>query len=106
MSRLKKDNSPNLRVLQVKPSPEYIRWLAARMSEERAFIRYHSAGALLAAVRDLDSTRYTAIGEAIAAAKQALGTGKDAIDQLKVLEDADKELQRKMSEAFPRGLSQ
>jgi hypothetical protein len=79
-------------MLQVRPSPDYIRWLGARVSEERAFLRYHAAVALLSAARVLKATHHTTIREAIAAAQQALGTGGGTEGQLAVLKNAEKEL--------------
>jgi hypothetical protein len=49
--------SPGLRlqavaILQVLPDPDYLDWLVDRVGQERPFIGYHAAVALLAAVRN------------------------------------------------------
>jgi SEFIR domain len=82
-------------MLQVRTNPDYIKWLSAGISAERAFIGYHAAVALLAAARVLDATHYATIREAMAASKQALGTlkGTDTKGRLGVLEEVKKELE-------------
>jgi nucleoside phosphorylase len=79
-------------MLQARPNPNYIRWLGARISGERAFIGYHAALALLAAVRVLNVTHHRAIREVIGASRQALGTGEGKEGRRKLLDDAEKEL--------------
>ena len=79
-------------MLEERPNPNYIRWLGARISGERAFIGYHAAVALLAAVRVLNVTHHKAIRKVIGASKQALGTGERTEGRRKVLDDAEKEL--------------
>ena len=82
-------------MLQVRPNPDYIRWLGARVSAERAFVGYHAAAGLFAAARVLDATHYVTIRETVATSKQALGTltDTDTKGRLEMLEKAEKELQ-------------
>ena len=79
-------------MLEEKPNPNYIRWLGARISGERAFIGYHAALALHKAVRVLNVPHHKAIRKVIGASKQALGTGEGTEGRRKVLDDAEKEL--------------
>lgn len=82
-------------ILQVRPNPDYLEWLATRLAEEKPFIGYHAGVALLVAVRNLDRSDYgTKLQQAIQKAKESVARKKDT-DRYRVLSDAEKELGEK-----------
>src|SRR5215210_798061 len=79
-------------ILQVRPNPDYLDWLARRLAEEKPFIGYHAGVALLVAVRNLDTSDYgTKLQQAIQKARESVAWKKDT-DRYRVLSDAEKEL--------------
>lgn len=72
-------------ILQMKYMPERMEWLARRLVEERAFIGYQAASALLARMRLAGITECQAIQKAVAKAKDdraALGAKETSLDSL------------------------
>lgn len=72
-------------ILQMKFMQEHMEWLARRLVEERAFIGYQAASALLARVRLAGVPESQAIKAAVARAKAdraALGINESSLDQL------------------------
>lgn len=56
-------------ILQMKYMPEHMKWLSRRLVEERAFIGYQAASALLARLRVAGQPECSAIRDAVASAK-------------------------------------
>jgi hypothetical protein len=72
-------------ILQMKYMPERMEWLARRLVEERAFIAYQAASALLARTRLAGVTECQAIQNAVAKAKEdraAAGAQESSLDSL------------------------
>jgi hypothetical protein len=72
-------------ILQMKYMPERMEWLARRLVEERAFIGYQAASALLARMRLAGITECQAIQKAVAKAKEdraAVGAEESSLDSL------------------------
>ncbi|WP_208942715.1 hypothetical protein [Paracidovorax avenae] len=72
-------------ILQMKYMPEHMHWLARRIVEERAFIGYQAASALLARVRVAGVPECKAIQQAVQAAKNdrdRLGLSEASLDEL------------------------
>ena len=72
-------------ILQMKYMPERMEWLARRLVEERAFIGYQAASALLARMRLAGTTECQAIQKAVAKAKEdraAVGAEESSLDSL------------------------
>lgn len=81
--------------MQVRPDPDYLDWLAARVAEEKPFIGYHAAVALLVAVRRLDPPHYAKLLAAIQRARGSVGWRLKDTDRDRTLADAEKELEGK-----------
>jgi hypothetical protein len=83
-------------ILQVRPNPDYLDWLAKRVTEERPFIGYQAAEALRAAVRNLGPPYYEELRKAIQVARNPVGPQSIYAyrDRDNVLEDAEKELEK------------
>lgn len=72
-------------ILQMKYMQEHMEWLARRLVEERAFIGYQAASALLARIRVAGVPESKAIQAAVAKAKEEraqLGIAEGSLDQL------------------------
>lgn len=72
-------------ILQMKYMPEHMNWLVRRLVEERAFIGYQAASALLARTRVAGRPECTAIRQAVQAAKderQQIGSSEPSLDML------------------------
>ncbi|MEZ5640252.1 MAG: hypothetical protein R3E92_24260 [Burkholderiaceae bacterium] len=72
-------------ILQMKYMPEHMEWLARRLTEERAFIGYQAASALLARVRVAGPPECKALQDAVRKAKlarQSSGIAEASLDQL------------------------
>lgn len=82
-------------ILQVRPNPDYLDWLAARVSEEKPFIGYHAAVALLVAVRTLDPSYHAELQAAVQKARKSVGWRLKDTDRDTVLSNAEKELEEK-----------
>ena len=80
-------------ILQVRPDPEYLDWLATRLAEDKPFIGYHAAVALLVAVRRLDPPHYARLQEAIQKARKSVRWKFKDTDRDQVLDEAEKELE-------------
>jgi len=81
-------------ILQLTPNPDYIDWIAERLSAEKPFVGYHASIALLSAVRALYASDAKKLRTAITAAKKGLlasGVSKST-DRYGVLDEAEKEL--------------
>lgn len=79
-------------ILQVVPNPAYIDWLAERVSEERPFLGYHAAVALLTFARTLDKQQYyRKLCSAILSAIKSIEHLPNSIDRRRILEDARRE---------------
>jgi hypothetical protein len=82
-------------VLQQKPHPDYLQWLALRLGEEKPFVGYHAAVALSAAATALDrsysSAVLKAVRDAILALSKQPGYRQDW-DRAKVLRAAEQSL--------------
>jgi tetratricopeptide (TPR) repeat protein len=88
-------NSPGIRLaavvtLEERPDPQYLSWLADRLGVEKPFVGYHASLALLSAVKNLDTTFYGRIGEALNSAIKNLGAGHEKTDRLRTLNKAKK----------------
>lgn len=79
-------------MLQVKPNSAHLDWLASRLSEEKPFIGYHAAVALLSAVRALGISKREELQSAVEKARIMLGDELKGSDRDKVLEEALNEL--------------
>jgi hypothetical protein len=103
LAELSGSDSPGERLaavttLQSIPHPAYLTWLAERLSQERPFIGYHAALALLNAARTLDGTELPLVGDALALARRA--AVKPDTDRNSTLKLAEEELaRRQLSEA-------
>ena len=82
-------------ILQVRPDPDYLDWLAARLADEKPFIGYHAAVALLVAVRRLDPPYQAKLQAALQKARNAVGQRPKDTDRNRVLSEAEKELEGK-----------
>jgi hypothetical protein len=94
LDELKRSSSPGERlvavaILQVHPDPPSLDWLAQRVCEEKPFIGYHAAVALLHAARGLDTQYREKVQAAINKALACLGPDKvDPTDRGRVLTEA------------------
>jgi hypothetical protein len=79
-------------MLQVKPEPAHLDWLASRLSKEKPFIGYHASVALLSAVRTLGVSKRDELQNAIEKARTELGDELKDTDRDKVLVEALDEL--------------
>ena len=88
-------------VLDMFPEASELGWLAKRMDpeQEKPFVAYHAAVALLDAVMNLPSENCVKLETALAEAKQYALRLKGDSDRLYVLERAEKELARKCKNA-------
>lgn len=82
-------------ILQVRTNVDYLDWLATRVAEEKPFIGYHAAVALLVAVRRLDPPHYAKLRAAIQRARGSVGWRLKDTDRDRILSDAEKELEGK-----------
>lgn len=84
-------------ILQAIQDPDYISWLAERLSTEKPFIGYHAALALLNGVRNLKRTNLEQLRSAVNTAKQGMldnfGDSVKQTDRYELLTEAEKELQ-------------
>jgi hypothetical protein len=97
LPQLMKSSSPGQRlaaiaILQVRPDPAYLEWLEGRLGQERPFVGYHAAVALLTAVRTLDKSYRSRLAEAIRKAKEAVAPEGQDTDRMNTLNQAEKEL--------------
>jgi hypothetical protein len=97
LPQLTKSSSPGQRlaaiaILQVRSDPAYLEWLGDRLGQERPFVGYHAAVALLTAVRTLDKSYRSRLAEAIRKAKDAVAPEGPDTDRMKTLNQAEKEL--------------
>lgn len=72
-------------ILQMKYMPEHMEWLARRLVEERSFIGYQAASALLARMRVAGLPECKAIFDAVQSAKderQRIGSVEPSLDKL------------------------
>jgi hypothetical protein len=72
-------------ILQMKYMPEYMEWLARRLVEERSFIGYQAASALLARVRVAGRPECKALEDAVRKAKEdraSSGNAEASLDHL------------------------
>lgn len=90
--------------LEVKPSLQYVDWLADRVAEEKPFIGYHAAWALRYAGNKLPPSDLSNVKKAIETALAALGTAL-ASDRGRVLQEALKEVNARLSAAPPADTS-
>ncbi|MDQ3819941.1 MAG: ABC transporter ATP-binding protein [Acidobacteriota bacterium] len=79
-------------MLQIKPNPEYLDWLATQVSTEKPFIGYHAAIAILYAVRSLGKSHRQELELAIKKARGKLGESLSHTDRVSILDNAAKEL--------------
>ncbi len=79
-------------MLQVKPNPDYLDWLADRVATDHPFIGYHAAVALQVAARTLESKHRPAVGQAIAKAKTAFPSDQANTDRFRLLTQVEAEL--------------
>lgn len=79
-------------ILQVRPKPDWLRWLADRLKIEKPFIGYHAAVALLSAARLLDEQARPSLLSAIQLAKATSGGRLEGTDRWDVLSEAEREL--------------
>ncbi len=79
-------------LLEVKPNPDYLDWLAERLAPEKPFVGYHAALALVAAARTLSQEFRGKTSAAIQKAHRLLGAGLEATDRGRTLDVALKEL--------------
>src|SRR5262249_8174872 len=85
--------------LEALPDPAYLPWLAGRIGDERPFIEYHAAVALLSAARSLPDDDLGALDEALSTAvRGASGLAPDE-DRAVTLSYARDELQRRLAGA-------
>jgi len=97
LPQLMSSSSPGQRlaamaILQIRPDPAYIDWLADRLGQEKPFVGYHAAVALLTAARTLDTRHRSHLADAIRKAKAAAVQAGSDSGQLKVLAQAESEL--------------
>jgi hypothetical protein len=88
-------------VLDMFPEADHLAWLAERMDpeQEKPFVAYHAAVALLDAVRNLPSEACAKLEAALAEAKKLALRLKGDPDRLNVLARAEEELARKCQNA-------
>jgi hypothetical protein len=79
-------------LLQAMPHPDYIEWLAGRLGEERPFLGYHAAVALLTAARSLGSATHGRLKAAIEYAIRTIRYVPEDADRKRILGDALSEL--------------
>jgi hypothetical protein len=81
-------------LLQAMPNTDYIEWLARRLADERPFLGYHAAVALLAAVRSLggDSRLRERLAKAIQHAVSTIAHVPQDTDRKRILGYAVQEL--------------
>jgi hypothetical protein len=96
LPELRSSGSPGERlaaiaILQLNPRLDYLPWLAERFRNEKPFVQYHAAVALLSAARVLDKSYASDVKNAVELAKQALGEMKGT-DRWNTLDAAEREL--------------
>jgi Domain of unknown function (DUF4062) len=80
-------------ILEAIPTPEYLAWLADRLSTEKPFLGYHSSVALLQAARNLRATNTDDVKNAITRAWQSLRQSEfDDPNQIQILKQAEEEV--------------
>jgi hypothetical protein len=84
-------------ILQVRPDPEYWDWLADRLKEERPFVGYQAAIALLTAVRASAPADREKLERSLRKAKESFGAGLQGTDRSTVIETATRELHDSVS---------
>lgn len=95
-------------ILQATPDPAYISWLGRRFQEERPFVAYQAAVALLEAVRALYASHDRELRQAILKGKQALldlwgESGAKRTNEYQVLDRAELELQQLTTQEAEKG---
>jgi hypothetical protein len=93
-------------MLQAVPKPEFLTWLAQRLSIEKPFVGYHAALALLSSVRALRLTHSDKLRAALALAKEQFknshtSAALDTTDRYHLLVEAEKELDGPSTETAP-----
>lgn len=83
-----------LTTLQAIPDPMYLGWLAGRLTEEKPFIGFHAALALLNAARTVEVARLGEIGDAIASVRRKFW--KPDTDRDTTLRLAEEEIARRL----------
>lgn len=82
-------------ILQVQPQLDFIEWLRECFPNERPFVQYHMAVALLAAARTGDSAWEAKLTDAVGRCMAILTKrGEEGSDRWRVLDEALKEVQR------------
>jgi hypothetical protein len=86
-------------ILQMFPNVKHLVWLACRLNpeEEKPFVGYQAAVALLEAVRSLPSSNCAELRVAVAQAREVAERLKGDEDRLHVLKNAEQELSRRCS---------
>jgi hypothetical protein len=77
-------------LLDARPSPDYVNWLAERFGREQPFVEYHAAVALLNAAREFRTTHAEMMRDVI---RRALRTLSPDSDRYRTLNDALVELE-------------
>jgi len=80
-------------LLETKPNPEYLDWLAERLAPEKPFVGYRAAVALLIAARTLEGTFRDQVRDALEKARGLLGPGLETTDRGRTLRAAYSELE-------------
>lgn len=83
---------PAVSLLEAKPDPNSLDWLAERVTPEKPFIGYHAALALLMAARALGAEFTTDVRKAIEKAREQLGPGLQNTDRARALAAALQQL--------------
>jgi hypothetical protein len=86
-------------ILQMFPNVKHLAWLACRLNpeEEKPFVGYQAAVALLEAVRSLPSSNCAELHVAVAQAREFAERLRGDEDRLHVLKNAQEELSRRCS---------
>lgn len=81
-------------ILQVRPSSDYLQWLALRLAEDPgSFNGYHAAVALLSAARALGASQREGLQNSINTARTSAREETKGADAFKVLDQAEREIQ-------------
>lgn len=100
LPELTRSDSPGHRlaavtVLQAIPHADYLDWLAKRIAEEKPFIGYHAAVALLAGARELPPEDLPRVREALVDGEAAAGRLRHDADRATTLRFVREELDRR-----------
>ena len=82
--------------LEVIPDVRYVAWLADRIRDEKPFVGYHAAVALLAAAREISSTDLAAVRAAVDTASQHAKPLRSDEDRVNTLRYAEQQIQRRI----------